>query len=329
MFASNNMTELFKRGVVVVSIDTERMWGYFDCLNEAQFRNRFPDSPGAHGKLLDRLCQAQVGATWLLVGGLALRDSGGTSDRRISGLLGEHNLIPSGGEITAPLWYCRSFLQELRQAWPPQEIGLHGGLTHLIWTDVRSTAEMARRELAEGIMALAFPCGRPLSFSYPRNQEAHHHLLPQHGLRCFRGRPAALAWQLGPTLPGAILRAYEEMSRQTPPVGWPRQMIPGLWNIPASMFLYPMGGVRTRVIGLRSRLERFKRGVESAARHRAVFHFGLHPENLVESAGGFSVIEDILELLVLARERGDVEVMTMKDVVDRVERNQPYACERN
>jgi hypothetical protein len=323
------MTESFKRGVVIVSIDTERMWGYSDFLSEEQFRNRFPDSPGAHGKLLDRLCQAQVGATWLLVGGLALRDSGGTSDRRISGLMADRVEVPAGGEITAPLWYCRTFLHGLRQAWPPQEIGLHGGLTHLVWTDVRSTAEMARRELAEGIMALAFPCGRPLSFSYPRNQEAYHHLLPQHGLRCFRGRPPGLAWRLGPTLPGAILRAYEEVSRQTPPVVWPEQIMPGLWNIPASMFLYPMGPGRARVIGLRSRFERFKRGVEAATRHRGVFHFGLHPENLTESIGGFSVIEDILEVLMLARDRGDIEVMTMRDVVDRMERNQPYACQRN
>ena len=312
-----------------MSIDTERMWGYHDFLNETQFQNKFPDSPGAHGQLLDRFCKAQVAATWLLVGGLALRDSGGTADRRISGLIGEETPVPSGGEVTAPLWYCRSFLQELRQAWPPQEIGLHGGLTHLIWTDANSTIEIARRELAEGIMALAFPCGRPLSFSYPRNQEAHHHLLPQHGLRCFRGRPPGLAWRLGPTLPGAFLRAYEEVSRETPPVVWPEQILPGLWNIPASMFLYPMGGVRARLIGLRSRFERFRRGIESAARNRALFHFCLHPENLVESAGGFTVMEDILELLVLARERGDVEVMTMKDVVDRMERNQPYACQRN
>jgi hypothetical protein len=105
--------------------------------------------------------------------------------------------------------------------------------------------------------------------------------------------------------------------------------MPGLWNVPASMFLYPMGPARARLIGLRSRIERFRRGLQAAAQHKAIFHFGLHPENLVESDGCFTVIEDILELVVLARERGDIEVMTMKDVVDRMERNQPYACQRN
>src|SRR5262249_20864878 len=161
-----------------------------------------------------------------------------------------------------------------------------------IWTDSQSTPEMARRELTEGIMALAFVCGRPMSFSYPRNQEAHHHLLVQHGLRCYRGRPDALAWRLGSTVSGSILRALAAMAWRTRPVGWPQELLPGLWNIPSSLFLYPIGTARARVVGLRSRVERFSRGIEAAARHRAVFHFCLHPENLAESPDGYPLMED-------------------------------------
>jgi hypothetical protein len=178
-------------------------------------------------------------------------------------------------------------------------------------------------------MALAFLAGRPLSFSYPRNQEAHYELLQQHGIRSFRGRPDVLAWRLGRRISGSLLRAFEELTWRTPPIVWPEQSLPGLWNIPSSMFLYPIGAARTRIIGLRSRLERFCRGVDAAARHRAVFHFCLHPENLVESPHGFPLIEDILDQLVRARDRGDVEIMTMRDVVDRMERNQSYACQRH
>jgi hypothetical protein len=323
------MMEPFERGVVVISIDTEQIWGYLDLLNEEQFETRYPNAPAAHSRLLAHLCEARVGATWFVVGGLALRDSAGDADRRLSGLLGDNVRVRAGGEAAAPLWYCRSFLERLRRAWPPQEIGLHGGLTHLVWTDARSTAAMARRELTEGILALAFLCGRPLSFSYPRNEEAHYHLLVQHGLRCFRGRPPALAWRLGPTLPGSLLRACEEVMRVTPPLIWPHQTLPGLWNIPSSMFLYPIGAARTRVIGLRSRIDRFRRGVEAAARHRAIFHFCLHPENLAESPFGFELIEDILEKLVQARDRGDIEIMTMRDVVDRMERKQSYVWQRH
>jgi hypothetical protein len=323
------MTGPFERGAVVVSIDTEQIWGYLDLLTEEQFEARYPNARSAHARLLARLCEARVGATWFVVGALALRDCAGASDRRISGLLDEGIQVRPGGETSAPLWYCRTFLEQLRHAWPPQEIGLHGGLTHLVWTDRRSTVEIARRELTEGIMALAFLCGRPLSFSYPRNQEAHHHLLIQHGLRCFRGRPPALAWRLGATLPGSILRACEEVTRRTPPLVWPEQVMPGLWNIPSSMFLYPIGPSRTRFIGLRSRVERFCRGIGAAARHRGLFHFCLHPENLAESPYGFSLLEDMLEKLVRARDRGDVEIMTMRDVVDRMERTQSYAWQRH
>jgi peptidoglycan/xylan/chitin deacetylase (PgdA/CDA1 family) len=323
------MPSSFERGVVMVSIDTEQIWGYHDCLSEAQFESRFPDAPAAHAKLLARLCEANVRATWFVVGGLALRDSAGAFDHRLWGLLDKGAHVRAGGEAAAPLWYCRSFLERLHEACPAQEIGLHGGLTHLVWTDARSTLEMARRELTEGIKALTDLCGEPTSFSFPRNREAYCHLLPQHGVRSFRGRAPALAWRLGPTIPGAILRASEELLRCTPPLVWPAQTIPGLWNIPSSMFFYPIRPARSRIIGLRSRFERFRRGMEAAARHRAVFHFCFHPENLVESTSGFSVLEDILEKLVQARDRGDVEIMTMRNVVDRLERNQPYDCQRH
>jgi hypothetical protein len=116
------------------------------------------------------------------------------------------------------------------------------------------------------------------------------------------------------------LRALDEFRWATPPPVWPLETLPGLWNIPSSLFLYPIGRLRTRMVGLRSRVERFSRGVEAAARYRGIFHFCLHPENLAESSDGFSMFEDMLEKLVRARERGDVEVLTMRGVVELLER---------
>jgi hypothetical protein len=71
---------------------------------------------------------------------------------------------------------------------------------------------------------------------------------------------------------------------------------------------------------LRARVERFSLGLAAAARLRGIFHFCLHPENLTESPQGFSMFEDILELLIRARDRGDIEILTMGDVVARMER---------
>ena len=310
----------FERGVVILSLDTEQIWGYSDLLSEAQFRRRYPDAVGAHEKLLACFSRADVSATWLVVGGMALRGSEGAQDRRMAGLPLEWTArIARGNEATTPLWYRQSFVEQLRKARPVQEIGLHGGLTHFIWTDALATPAVLRCELAEGVKALEQSLVRPLSFSFGREQEAEYTLLPEHGIRCYRGRSVGRAFQLGPTLHGALARLYDEVRRSTPPLVWPEETLPGLWNIPASLFLYPIGASRTRISGLRSRIERFSRGLAAATRYRGIFHYCLHPENLTESRHGFSMFEEMLELLIRSRHRGDIEILTMSEVAARME----------
>jgi peptidoglycan/xylan/chitin deacetylase (PgdA/CDA1 family) len=311
---------VFERGAVILSFDIEQIWGYFDRLNERQFRSRYPNALEAHEKLLALLSASSVSATWFIVGGMALRQSDGAWDFRVAGLPIEWtSKIPGGCEMTAPLWYRPSFVERLREAQPCQEIGLHGGLTHLIWTDRRSTRVVVKQELAEGVKALEQALVRPLSFSFGREQEAYHELLPEHGILSYRGRTPVLACEMGPTLPGAILRAFDELTRATPPPVWPHETHPGLWNIPSSLFLYPIGPSRTAVLALRSRVQRVNRGLEAAIRHHGIFHFCLHPENLAESPDGFSLFEDILERLIRARDRGDIEILSMGQVAARME----------
>lgn len=315
-----NIRNLFERGAVIVSVDTEQIWGYFDRLSELRFQMRYPDTQEVHEKLLQRLCAAGVSATWFVVGGLTLNQSEGQTDRRMVGLPSDWIArIPSGDETTAPMWYRRSFMHRLRNAQPYQEIGLHGGLTHFIWTDVRATRETLKQELAQGIKALEEAFVRPVSFSFGREQEACYELLVNHGIRGYRGRTPVLAYKLGPTMRGVLLRMLDELARATPPPIWPQETLPGLWNIPPSLFLYPIGPARASLVPLRSRLDRFNRGLEAAIRHNAIFHFCLHPENLAESPYGFSLFEEILESLGRARKRWEIEVITVSDVVARME----------
>jgi hypothetical protein len=309
-----------ERGVVILSIDTEQRWGYLDMLDGPRFESRYPDALGAHDRLLAALLAAGVSATWFVVGGMSLRGCRGARDRRMAGLpAGWVANIPGGCETTMPLWYRQSFVERLRAANPQQEIGLHGGLTHFIWTEARATRDIVEWELVEGLKALRQVRVQPLAFSFGREQEAHHDLLRKHGIRSYRGRTTSLAHRLGSSISGALLRAMNELTRATPSLVWPQETLPGLWNIPASLFLYPIGPSRSRIIHLRSRVERFNRGVEAAARHRGIFHFCLHPENLAEAPSGFSMFDDMLERLLRARGRGDVDVLTMSEVAARTE----------
>jgi hypothetical protein len=308
----------FERGVVTLSFDTEQIWGYLDLFDEEQFLNRYPRAIDTHEYLLKHLCAAGVSATWFLVGGLALDRSEGPLDPRFSGLPDEWlRRVRNGNEFTAPLWYRRTFVERLRDS-PGQEIGIHGGLTHLIWNHSHTTPSVAARELTRGISAFSELGVRATSFSYPRDQEAYQNLLVANGVQCYRGRLQARAHLLGRTFRGRLLRIADEIRRAAPVVVWPEERLPGLWNIPSSMFLYPLGRTRTRFVGIRTRVERFARGVEAAARERGIFHFCLHPENLAEHPSGLSLLDDCLAEVVKMRDRGDVEVLTVGEVASRM-----------
>jgi len=227
--------------------------------------------------------------------------------------------IPEGNEVTAPLWYRRAFIRQLAAASTKQEIGLHGGLTHLIWTDDHSRLEVARAEIKAGLAVFEELKIRPRSFSFPRNQERYHHLLAEHGIQSYRGRLPILSEKFGRTLPGSLVRVADELGRATPPPVWPSEKLPGLWNIPASLFLYPIGPKRARWVPLESRIERVRRGIQAAIKRRGVFHFCLHPANLAENPQGFALFEAILKEFVSAKEKGDADIVTMGDLAEQME----------
>ena len=105
-----------------------------------------------------------------------------------------------------------------------------------------------------------------------------------------------------------------------PPPVWPREVFPGLWNIPASLFLYPIGKFRTMVVPLQNRLQRVRRGLMAAIRHKAIFHYCLHPANLAEGPLGFPLFEEILKDLTRARDQGDAEILTLGALAHRLRR---------
>lgn len=316
--AQRRADNLLERAIMVFSIDTERMWGYFDLLQERNFVARNPQAVSVHDRLLETLVEADVRATWTVVGGLALRRCEGHADRRFDPLPRSWTAgIPAGDDSTRPLWYDAGFVERLRDATPRQDIGMHGGLTHLIWTHRECTAAVARHEL-EGGMRAHFDLGiQPVSFVYPRDMIAHREVLAQSGIRCYRGRAPVPSEDLRLHSFSPVLRVLEELGRYTPAPVWPEEVLPGLWNIPASSSLYPMARERARFVPLRTRLERFRRGVEAAVRSRRIFHLCFHPENLADSPAGIPLFGRLLNELSRWRDSGDIEVCTMRDVAER------------
>ncbi|MFZ0594499.1 MAG: hypothetical protein WAM39_28850 [Bryobacteraceae bacterium] len=307
----------FERGAVVISIDTEQIWGHFDITREHDFCKRYPNAPAVNDRLLKCICSAGLSATWDVVGALSLPGSEGAADPRMCGLPEEWiGRIPAGDEIATPLWYRRRFVTAIRDAVPTQEIALHGGLTHMVWGNGDNSSETLRLEMLRGMEALDEIGVQPRSFVFPRDLEGHHDVLAKGGIQCYRGRAPIMSEWLGYNPAGSITRAIEEVARLTPPPIWPTEVLPGLWNIPASLFIYCMGRSRSRWVPLHLRLERVRRGVEAAIQSKGIFHLGLHPENLAEAPDAFGTFETILSYLAGMREKG-VEILTMAQVLDR------------
>lgn len=310
----------FERGVMTFSIDTERLWGHFDLLDERAFEQRYPVAIEIHDRLLQALTAAGVRATWDVVGGLGLDACAGAADARMRGLPKTWiAAIPAGDNRSQPLWYDRAFVLRLRDALPRQEIAMHGGLTHLFWHHPECTADVAWRELEAGMQAHAELGIVPRSFVFPRDLEAHLPVLRAAGLRCYRGRAPIASENMALRHASPLLRVMEEIGQRTPVPILPQEVLPGFWNVPASASIYPMGRARARLVPLRTRLERFRRGLEAAARTRRIFHLSFHPENLAESPEAMPIFEQMLVELDRWRTAGDIEVMSMDEIVDRWE----------
>ena len=310
-----------ERGAVLITLDTEQIWGYLDLLDKQAFAAEFPLAEGIADKVLEILVAAGVSATWTVVGGMSLAGSRGPADARFAGLPPSWiESVPEGTGISEPVFYGRSFVERLRDAAHHQEIGLHGGITHLPWDRPEQPEEVLEKELVRGITALAEIGIAPTSFTFPRNYEAHHHLLARHGIRCYRGRGPSLWENVNTPAIRFPLRLASELLRSTPPMVMPEEKLPGLWNVPSSLFPLRMRDSLNRLAPLKTRRQRVQIGIGEAAWQRKVFHLWLHPENLAESGAALDVFAGIVDDVRHARDAGDIEVLTMTQVAGRMEK---------
>ena len=91
---------------------------------------------------------------------------------------------------------------------------MHGGISHLIWGDPRTDAAIAARELARRHGSAAGHGHSPAPRSYIRATSiAHHAVLRDGGIRCFRGRAPIASERFGYSKIGALVRATEEVAQ--------------------------------------------------------------------------------------------------------------------
>lgn len=318
------------RGVFIISLDFELIWGTADLFGPKQFWKACESERKLIQRLLNLFEKYNISATWCTLGHLFLDSCRLENGIKHPDIIRPHHPWcqgdwfqhdPCGDEKTAPLFYARSLIKQILECRIPQEIGSHS-FSHVIFGDPGCTPETANSELG-ACVKVARELGVVLrSFAFPRNSVGHLETLRRHGFRCFRGQdPNWYEYLSWPIILKRLAHLADVLFSVEPPVVLPELTTEGLWNIPGSMILFPMHGIR-RYLPMRSRVLRAIKGLDAAVKKRRIFHLWFHPTNLADSTEEmFRGLEQIIQHAECLRNRGDLEFHSMGGLVDSIDAN--------
>jgi peptidoglycan/xylan/chitin deacetylase (PgdA/CDA1 family) len=300
------------RAAFVLSLDKELVWGSADHTPVEEWRRRYPDARGVTRELLALLDELEVPATWAVVGHLFLERCARGPDGRAHPELPRPagasalDVDPCSDVARAPLFYAPDLVDAIASARVRHEIGSHS-FSHLVYDCPRAAAEAD----LDACLAAAAPRGLSLkSFVFPRNVEGHHDLLAARGFIAYRGEEPHVYRRL-PRVARRAAHLADHALGLAAPVVEARERLPGLWNVPGSMMLFPRGGLRD-VVTFDARVRKARATLARAARGGKIFHLWFHPFNLtVGRAGMFAALRRILEAVAREREAGRIETLTM------------------
>nr|MDO8044213.1 polysaccharide deacetylase family protein [Candidatus Baldrarchaeota archaeon] len=213
-----------------------------------------------------------------------------------------------------PSLFCGGdIVEEILSSPVGHEIGYHS-FSHSLFTEIpREDADM---EIKRGL-ELAREFGLNLkSFVFPGNKIAHVDLLKKYGFKIYRGKTSGRYNFEQPPLYRKVNGTIDKIVASPVLPIWED----GIWSISSSMFFCdPQIPIS---LLLRSRI-----GLERAIRSRKVFHIFIHPWNLLCYGSLRRDLTIFLKWLSRKRDKGKIEVMTMGDFADYL--NRYLKCEVN
>ncbi|MBK1619390.1 hypothetical protein CKO42_13260 [Lamprobacter modestohalophilus] len=334
-----------EHGYLVLSLDTELAWGYYD---DDDARERLFSADGSRERRsIERvlaLCDDQgIRATWAMVGHLffsqcedcapcpvaAWRDDHrGFREVHVTGQAAQMQpahpqlaqMQPAHPQLVHPQpahpqWYAPDVRDLLLAASDRHELAFHG-FSHRPFHQM--DADAAQSEV-QAWLAVAGRFGvKPESIVFPRNRVGHLPLFADAGFRCFRAPDRTPRWHLRRF--GSALKSADDLLALSTPRVYRREQLrreQGLIRVPSSahLFDFPRGlELRLDRVGLqRLRLRGIAKAIDHAARSGGILHLWAHPWELRTPAD-----EDKLEyLLGLAAEQiaaGRLRSITMSEL---------------
>jgi peptidoglycan/xylan/chitin deacetylase (PgdA/CDA1 family) len=313
------------KATFVLSLDAELAWGCFDQGPLERYPSLFNRERDTVRHLLRLLDQYRVSATWAFVGHLFLdqcaREQGSTHPDVLRPSYpwyskDWHGCDPGTDVHRDPWWYAPDIVDMVLAAHVPHDIGTHT-FSHVIAGDPACTADVLRSQL-RACKRLHDQRGVPLkSVVFPRNRVGHLDVLRELGIVAYRG-PEANWYHHQPEGLRPVLHIVDRLAAACPPI-YPLDglAVDGLCNVPASMYLLSLDGIR-RAVPLARRWIQAGRGLRRAVERGELFHLWFHPHNLASGPGMFVALERILSHVVELEAAGTLEVLTMAGVAERV-----------
>jgi peptidoglycan/xylan/chitin deacetylase (PgdA/CDA1 family) len=316
-----------ERGVFMLSLDFELIWGTLDLFGTEGFEKACEiERSVVIRRLVDLLAEFEIPATWCVLGHLLLDHCAPRDGRMHPEIVRPTHAWapgdwfardPGGTETTAPLFLGRSLVEMVRSCRVPQEIACHS-FSHVIFGDPGCSAATAESEVKACVEAARALGVRLRSFAFPRNRVGHLDVLRAHGFEVYRG-PGPLWYEQEESAGwrGRLAHLWDVIRAAAPPTVMPVREANGLWNVPGSMIYFPMHGVR-RFVSMQRRVKRAVKGMDAAAEERRVFHLWFHPTNLADGTDAmFDGLRSIFAHAAALRRQGVLNVAPMAWVAQR------------
>ena len=333
------------KGAVVISLDFELAWGGRDKQDPANYADELSQTRPIIKAMLEVFAKYHISATWAVVGHLMLDSATAVGGRMHpemprpqthSATTDWYDGVPEGNFHTEPFYYAPDVVDMILACPTPQELACHT-FSHIEVGSPICSEELAEAEFRR-CKELAQKWGKDLvSVVFPRNCPGHLDVLRRLGYRCFRGRNSEWYWlvwpeqilvastagKLGYTFLSylqVLLRLVDEKFAFTPPI-LPVRKNQGLWEIPHSMF-FPGYTGPAKFTTPNDRVKKALKGLKAAVQKKRIFSLWTHPHNLARGYDDlFPAFEKICKAIASARDRNELDVLTMREVADLLDQN--------
>lgn len=320
------------KGTFLLSVDVELAWGFVVCV---EIKKKHLESVKGVREALDPLLKIisdyEIPTNWAIVGHLFLdrckckgRPHPDMPRPNYNWFEGDwYKYDPCSDVESDPLWYGKDVVEKIldfaKNNPVDQDISCHS-FSHPVFGDPGCSEELARAEIDKSLDVMMKNGVRPSVFVFPIGSVGHIEVLKEKGFVAFRGGTPELVKRYA-NLGSVVERLFRRYltfgmeflsyySLLPPPVVVPKQILPGLWEVPGSM-----GFNKKRAVPLSLVVSKAKRGIERAIREKKCFHLFTHLHNFgLDSATLLKEFENVIAFADKKRKEGKLQMTTMKDL---------------